>query len=282
MLEQVATVPAPASGPIWEPVEGTLAEVLARVPDPFPALAESRVPAVILRGGFPPEQCAAVVRRLYESGQILERDGVAYNGVGTSLVNLGRDPESFFASARETQALYQHLFDGLADPVKYVYESLAALAHGHRVCTAYEPDGRRYGPGIFRIYPAGKGHPPHFDSVRLREGWSHYAAARFEHQFAGVLCLQATDIRQELGECILHRQQWTPEIQPLLMGGPFHEFAERNRIPNTRIRLEAGDFYVFNPRHIHEVPYIEGTRPRIVLAVFIGYTPSELEVFVWS
>lgn len=266
----------------WRPLEGTLTELLSRVPEPFPALAEGRIPAAIVRGGYPVEQCQAMVRRLFESGGIVEREGVAYNGVGTSLVNLGASPETFFTSARETHGLYPRLFEGIQDPVAYVYSTLSALARGHEVRTAYEPDGRQYGPAIFRIYPAGKGHPPHFDSLRLREKWQHYAVARFEHQLAGVLCLQATDATVETGECILHRERWTPELQPTLDAGTFHEYAERNHVPNTCIRLEAGDFYVFHPRHIHEVPYIGGTTPRIVLATFIGYTPSDPEVFVWS
>ena len=266
----------------WRAVEGTLAEVLARTPDPFPALAEGRVPAVIVRGGYPVEQCRAMVERLFESGGIVEREGVAYNGVGTSLVNLGKDPETFFAAARETHDLYPRLFAGLQDPVAYVYSTLSELARGHQVRTAYEPDGRLHDPAISRIYPAGKGHPPHYDSVKLREKWSHYAAARFEHQFAGVLCLQSTDATIETGECILHRERWTPELQPYLDAGTFHEYAARNGVSNTRIRLETGDFYVFHPRHIHEVPYIGGTTPRIVLATFIGYTASDPEVFVWS
>ena len=33
---------------------------------------------------------------------------------------------------------------------------------------------------------------------------------------------------------------------------------------------------------VAEVPAIEGNKPRIVLAVFIGYSQSEKEIFVWS
>ena len=51
---------------------------------------------------------------------------------------------------------------------------------------------------------------------------------------------------------------------------------------HPRIELDAGDFYVFNTRHIHEVPHIVGEIPRIVLATFIGFSPHREEVFVWS
>ena len=265
----------------WASVEGSLEEILAREPLPFPALAEGRIPAAIVLGALTPDQSRTIVRRLYERGGIQERPGPAYDAVGTSLVNLGADPEAFFASARATHALFGHLFEGLRHPVECVYGSLSALAPDRDVKVAWEPDGRLYGPAIFRLYPAGKGHPPHFDSVRRRESWAHYAVSRFEHQFAGVLCLQASD-DPGVGECLLYRCFWQPDLQPVLDAVAFHDYAERHRIERARIQLEAGDFYVFNPRNIHEVPLITGATPRIVLATFIGYSPDDPEVFVWS
>jgi hypothetical protein len=265
----------------WHPIEGSVQEVLAREPRPFPALAEGRTPAAIVRGAFPPDQCREVVRRLYNRGGIQERPGQTYDAVGTSLVNLGADPEAFFASARETRALFARLFDGLQHPVERVYELLAALAPDRRVLTAREPDGRAYGPAIFRLYPAGKGHPPHFDSLRLREGWSHYTVSRFRHQFAGVLCLQASQDAGD-GECLLYRHFWTPELQPVLQEDAFHDYARERGIERARIRLETGDFYVFNPRNVHEVPLISGSTPRIVLATFLGFSEEDPEVYVWS
>jgi hypothetical protein len=222
------------------------------------------------------------VRRLYERRGILEREGITYDAIGTSLVNLGRDPEVFFAHAQETHALYARLFEGLRHPVKFVYESLQSLAPDKRVEVAHEPDGRLYGPAIFRIYRPGKGHHPHFDSLRLREGWSHYAAARLRYQLASVLCLQAAKPDPASGECTLDRQFWSPEMQPLMQDGAFYEYAAERRIERTRIELEAGDFYVFNPLNIHEVLPIRGETPRIVLATFIGFDPGEEAVFVWS
>jgi carrier-protein-independent halogenase WelO5-like protein len=255
--------------------------VIERGTRAFPALAEGRIPAVIVRGAYPPDQCREVVRRLYERAGIQERSGQAYDAVGTSLVNLGADPDTFFRSAGETHALYGRLFSGLIHPVERVYEILAALAPDREVMTAREPDGRLYGPAIFRLYPAGKGHPPHFDSLRLREGWSHYAVSRFEHQFAGVLCLQASD-DPGVGEAILHRRFWTPALQPVLQAGRFHDYAAKHGIERTCIRLETGDFYVFNPRNVHEVPLITGATPRIVLATFLGFSADDPEVYVWS
>src|SRR3954467_1490313 len=66
----------------WNPIEITPAGTAARGPGSFLALAEGRVPAVIVRGAFPVDQCRAVVRRLYDRGVILERKGQTYDAVG--------------------------------------------------------------------------------------------------------------------------------------------------------------------------------------------------------
>ncbi len=266
----------------WKPVEGSTDEILATEERPFAALAEGSVPAVIVRGAFPRGACVEVVRRLYEEAGVEERHGQAYDAVGTSLVNRGADPDAFFAHARETHALFGRLFQGTEDPVACLYSQLAALAPDRSVKVAREPDGRLYGSAIFRLYPAGKGHGPHFDSLRLREGWAHYAAGQFRHQFAGVLCLQEAEDSSGTGESHIHRQFWSPELQPVLDRGEFPAWAADRGVESATVHLRAGDFYVFNPLHIHEVPTICGERPRVVLATFLGYSPDDPEVFVWS
>ena len=67
-----------------------------------------------------------------------------------------------------------------------MYAALSDLAEGKAVQTAHEPDGRLYGPAIFRMYHAAEGHRPHYDSVtkRSRPGYE-YAVAAFQRQFAG-------------------------------------------------------------------------------------------------
>ena len=116
----------------------------------------------------------------------------------------------------------------------------------------------------------------------LREKRTGYSVYRFTHQFAGVLCLQnsAKDGRSPQG--ILHRCAWQPKLQPHLEGSTFHEYAIENHIEHFRVDLKPGDLYFFNSGCVHEVPLVEGDQPRIVLAVFIGFSKDEEEVFVWS
>ena len=55
-----------------------------------------------------------------------------------------------------------------------------------------------------------------------------------------------------------------------------------NKIENCRVELDPGDLYFFNSGGVHEVSQIAGDQPRIVLAVFIGYSSDEDNIYVWS
>jgi hypothetical protein len=273
----------------WTPAGPDLTNVLAQYPAPLAALAEARMPAIILRGAYAPEQCAGLIRRFIERRLMPDpeehrrtADPRTRVDIGSSLNNMGADKEAFLRHAEGTRELYRTLFDGFDDPVKTIYDSLTQLAAGKTVRTAREPDGREYGPAIFRIHFGGHTYKPHIDHVTLREQRFNYAVSRFPHQFAGVLCLQNATHEGRSTQAILHHCLWTPEVQPHIEAGTFPAYAADRRIENYRVELEPGDLYFFNTRCIHEVPAVQGTHPRIVLATFIGYSPDDEEVAVWS
>ena len=118
--------------------------------------------------------------------------------------------------------------------------------------------------------------------MRIREKRTDYAVYRFEHQFAGVLCLQNASEKGRSPQGILHRCEWQPEVQPYLEAGSFHEYAAERKIENCRVELDPGDLYFFNTGCVHEVPAVAGDQPRIVLAAFIGFSPDDDDVYVWS
>lgn len=272
----------------WLPAEPDLPSVLAGHSDPLRTLASAEIPAIVLRQVYDPGQCASLIRRFLRWG--LMRDPIAFNAadgrkridIGTSLGNRGHDKEAFLDHAEGTHELFPHLFSGFTDPVQTLYDALQALAPGKQVKTAREPDGRLYGPAIFRIHYESHSYPPHIDSVKLREQRTDYAVYRFQHQFAGILCLQNAKHGERSAQTIIHRCLWTPEIQPYIAQGAFHAYAEENGIESFRVELAPGDLYFFNTRCIHEIPPLDGTDPRIVLAVFIGYSPDDDEIFVWA
>lgn len=273
----------------WNPIEATSVDNARRqCDDPIAALASAEVPAVILRGAYPTDQCEALVGRLLERELMRDPAQPAREGdrrridVGTSLGNRGADQEAFLAHAEQTRELFSTLFDGIQQPIDLVYNALQGLAGAdRRVQVAHEPDGRAYGPAIFRIHYDGHAYPPHIDHVTLREKRFNYAVQRFEHQFAGILCIQnAASTGATQG--VLHHCLWTEQIQPHIRAHTFHDYASGEGIERCQVDLQPGDLYFFNTRLVHEVPAVIGDDPRIVLAVFIGFNEDDPDMFVWA
>lgn len=272
----------------WQAAEPTLDAILTQYNDPLLALSKAEMPAIIIRKAYNVKHGYGLIQRFLDRDLMRDpndtdtEDKRTRIDVGTSLGNLGNDKEAFLNHAVGTHKLYETLFDGFDNPVDLIYDSLSTLAADKKVLIAQEPDGRQYGPAIFRIHYTHHSYKPHIDHVTLREKRFNYAVSRFEHQFAGILCLQNATFEGQSPQAILHQCLWTEEIQPHIANETFYDYAAENGIGHCQVNLEAGDLYFFNTRCIHEVPAVQGSNPRIVLAVFIGYSPDDDEVFVWS
>jgi hypothetical protein len=294
------------------PVEHT------NVDAPLEALSRGEIAAIICRQAFTQEACDEVVNKLVREGLLfdpampvpenLKKEAIPENyyyrpgetsenkqdrlaeqptgrlriDVGTSLGTRGSNPASFFEHASQTQQLFSSLFDWEESPVKAIYQQLGLLAGEKRVMTAREPDGRLYGPAIFRAHYGGFTYRPHYDSVRHREKRDAFSVYQFDHQFAGVLVLQNTERDGVTAQSRLHRCFWSPEVDSHLENETFHEFAAAKSIPAVDVVLSPGDLYFFNTGCIHEVPGIAGDDARIVLATFIGYSSDRPDIYVWS
>lgn len=270
----------------WMPAEPDLKTVLTNWSDPLHALSKANIPAIILRRFYNPSHCTNLIRRFIELDLMKDPKTSALQGsridIGTSLGQCGNDREAFFKHSDSTHNLFSHLFDGFDNPVKSLYLALSKLAPKKEVKVACEPDGHLYGPAIFRIHYSSHAYSPHIDHVTLREKRFNFSVTRFEHQFAGILCFQNASYKDTAAQTILHRCLWTPEIQPHIDDGTFHNYANDHQIEHYCVSLDPGDLYFFNTRCIHEIPALKGNDPRIVLAVFIGYSPDDNEIFVWS
>ena len=270
----------------WSPFEAPVPEILSTFPSPLKNLADGSVPAFIMRQAYNPQHCARLVDRFYERNLLYDPRGESKDGkvrrvdIGTSFGQHRNNREEFLNHSARTLALYESLFDGYDDPVAFIYDTLARLAPDKQVVTAREPDGRSYGPAIFRTYYAGAGHKPHMDSAQKRTKASGYSVSGFDRQFAGILCFQGAEEDGDNGQAFLYRQQWRETIQPYM--SDFRRYARDNNIGRIRISLNPGDFYVFCSETIHEVPPPTGDTPRIVLAVFFAMSDDRDEIFVWS
>ncbi len=272
----------------WAAVEADLETILAECPRPLEDLVEGRVPAFIMRRAYNPDHAAALVRRFYQRGLLYDprqREGVGRVDIGTSMGTHGRDPEKFFQHARETHELFAALFEGYDNPVEFIYRTLAALAVDKQAVVARERDGRQYGPAIFRTYYEDRGHGPHTDTLwrdRVQKtARSRYEIARFERQLSGVLCFQNAEVHEEKGQTFLYRCRWTPDM-PNDWNKTFHQDAAEQNTERVRVQLEPGDFYVFCSEYVHEVPFVRGETPRIVLASFFAMSEDDDEIYVWS
>ena len=227
-LPAAAATPSPTP---WRPIQldagdaGSRGDVLGR-------MCAGEVPAIVLRGALSPAECADVLGRLNRRGCFpptfsrtlttlpreqrepadpgaaphAQRMGSAHRDpdairwdIGTSLGNLGDDPDAFFADAVGTHELFAETLGRPLrdrDPVSVMYRSLSALSGGTKTAMcAEQADGRLFGPAIFRSYRPGGAHSPHFDSVRYRKTEKPSESRRtlhsFDVQLAGVLLLQA-------------------------------------------------------------------------------------------
>ena len=143
------------------------------------------------------------------------------------------------------------------------YDALAQLAPGKEVKTAREPDGRLYGPAIFRVYHRETGHGPHYDSVAKRTKAFDYQISRFKHQFAGVLCFQNSTKEGGTGEPYLYNCPFRPELTEHLGREEFASYVAREGIERVQVqKLEPGDLYFFFSENVHEVPAVVGDQPR--------------------
>jgi hypothetical protein len=300
----------------WQPLRGRLTSLVRDHSGLLDQLARGEIPAVVLEQAYPAEDCQRLIAGLlqrqlmydpdaaipekfvqqtipeghYRRGDDIDQARTAQTtmaaghriDVGTSLGYRGTDRAAYFAHAAGTRQLFADLFRGLRDPVKLMYDALQQLAPTHQVVTALERDGSQYGPAIFRIHYGTYSYPPHFDSVRLREARQGYAVYKYEHQFAAVLILQNAVADGATAQCIIHRCPWKPELDGILRDRAFPDYVRQHRITSCRVELEPGDLYFFNTHYIHEVPGVAGKLPRIVLAAFVGYSPSELQIMVWG
>ncbi|NKB72101.1 MAG: hypothetical protein GKR89_33910 [Candidatus Latescibacteria bacterium] len=281
-----------ATAQTWVPLEAeNTAAVLRTLPGPLDDLAAGHLPAIVLRRAFPPDHCRGLVERFAQRGYLdpetvgkeSQLSGGPYLDLGTSLGRVGANPEAFFAHAQRTHDLFSTLFDGFDDPVQTMYSALADLAPDKEVKTARETGDRLYGPAIFRMYHAAEGHKPHFDSVAKRsQPASDYAVARFQYQFAGVLCLQSGHQDQSDEPFIYPCRGTDPQMQEILQQDRFADYVAEHDLNPVQVSLEPGDLYFFCTENIHEVARMERQRRRIVLAFFFAMSADDPEIFVWS
>ena len=119
-------------------------------------------------------------------------------------------------------------------PITPIYDVLSSLAVGKEVKVAREPMAASTHQQSSRIQLRGQTYTPHIDHVKIRDPRTDYSVFRFEYQFGAVLCLQNASGAGRTAQGVVHRCVWSPEVQPHLAGGTFHEYTageEHRKLP---------------------------------------------------
>jgi hypothetical protein len=175
-----------------------------------------------------------------------------------------------------------------------------------------------YGPAVIRLNPptvagdiwnnASRRDRPHTDSVKLKDKrpLEDFSVARFDTQLAAILVLQEPHRLAQTGAptgevyhdsilyaCSLQQarsrgltsQVFQPgrglvdDVDPELLA----KAVESGAVPQpTPIDLGEGDLYFFKADSVHQVPWFEGDRARVVLGAFVGYSEAEPTIEVWA
>ena len=242
----------------WSVLEPDIETVFAHETNPLQALADARIAGIALRGVYNPDQCSGLMQRFVERGMMRdpehptpEENLPSRIDIGSSLVNRARgglavsdDPsdnkDAFLQHSARTHELFSHLFDGFDNPVNTLYDCLSALAVNKEVKVAREPDGRLYGPAIFRIHYEGHAYSPHINHVAIDDKLFNFEVSRFTHQFAGLICIQNSVHDGDSPHAVMHRCTWSPEVQAHLSDGTYHEYAAQTKIEQQQIEVQPG------------------------------------------
>ncbi|KAL1530915.1 hypothetical protein AB1Y20_001806 [Prymnesium parvum] len=199
-----------------------------------------------------------------------------------------------------------------------LHAALRSLAAGRAVGTGVDGASANASlfHGVFRAHGRGSSFPLHFDTLRAA-AWARRGCARdesdaaaaarvarvaayadlyrFDEQFSALLVLQRAraDNASDLTAFRTHWHALLPECSMrarphdvgVNVGADYKRYVRRERGEGREagaaapLRLEAGDFYIFNSQYVHDVSLNVEERYRVTLGTFVGYSPSELRVW---
>lgn len=232
-------------------------------------LWKGTVPYAVFPGFLDESECSEVVEALKAARMTTFKSGDAVvSTLGVYLPDAVDDPDAYFAHAAELEPAIASVLElsrgDVRDQIRRMFES-----HMNRpVIAARGPEGQEYGQGCLRVHGAGAGSSIHRDVLAVDvAGWN---VAEMDAQFSAVLMLQPPDIG---GELVVYRQRWRPqddaEFKNKGAKGWHPRVVEGAQV--ATYSAAAGDVYVFNPTHYHEVPRTSGETDRVSMQFFMAF-----------
>ena len=241
----------------WAAVEGTsAAEILHQNADPFGALSQGIVPAVVLRRQFTASQAAQLVSLLPpltqnvssargEVGRWWQRNP-AYATLGQDIARhgIGFPPAVMAQRSQGWEAFYQQ--QGLSPAIRSMHSALRELGAGRAVDTGRTAVGGvnvTLTPGLFRSHGTGNLIHPHFDTLQSHKWFARKCKGqqsggsratkmaadnakfvdvyRFDRLFSAVLVLQRPEPGTDF-DVSLYDDEWTDLLGDCSLVGVAH------------------------------------------------------------
>ena len=273
-------------GDTWNIVVTTPDAVSRDYPNILQQMADLEYSAVVIRGFYPLEHCAEVVRRIEAdtTGLVDVKEYVTTGGdklelryIGPGLGRYVTDREGFFRESRLSDRKFERLYEGLPDARVMVREMVGMLLPDREVIVA-EEDGELYSDAVIRIATEGDSAALHRDSaMEYFKGWM---VSQFPTQFSALVCLQ---MAESGGELHVYKRRWTPEDDARKVDGATgYPTSIVEDVPDSTIVPQEGDLYIFHPEIFHDIAPMFGPRNRITQGIFFAMSGTDKRVVTWG
>ena len=273
-------------GDTWNIVVTTPAAVSRDYPNILRQMAALEYSAVVIRGFYPLNHCAEVVRRIESdtTGLVDVKEYVTTGGdklelryIGPGLGRYVSDREGFFRESRLSDGKFERLYDGFPDARVMVREMIGRLLPDREVIVP-EEDGELYSDAVIRIAVEGDSAALHRDSaMEYFKGWM---VSQFPTQFSALVCLQ---MAESGGELHVYKRRWTPEDDARKVDGATgYPPSLVEDVPDSTIIPQEGDLYIFHPEIFHDIAPMFGPRNRITQGIFFAMSDTDKRVVTWG
>ena len=258
---------------MWKPIIKSAKD--KRLKNSLNFLKVGDIPALILKNFFSKESCDIISSRVEEYFE--KNKSVTEKKIGTSLVSLRNDKESYFKMADSMRTQIQSIFQDIQDPRKKIHSELKEIFNIESIEIAKE-DNSRYACGIIRIHDKESNSSLHRDNVSFEA--PNFIVSNLKNQLSFDLPFQSPD---KGGELQIFHQKWNEKDERFrrIDFGYYDDVI----IPGTesvKIRPSKGDLIIINPNLYHRIQPVLGEKLRITLNMFGGFLPDKNEILTWS
>ncbi len=245
----------------------------------FDDLVSGAVPLVVIRGLISDERLAqlrASIERRREHIRVTRYVNGALTVIGTYLAKHTAAPQRYFDEASDRTFALPGEVESLRRDVCADLERRLGLAS---LKSVEELALGAYAPAIVRFHADGVANPLHNDNIMRDAAGTGLTVAQLSCQLSCVSCLQACDAG---GRLRIYRKVWSAADERFKI--PRGLGYEREVVAGAEVisfAPSAGDVYVFNTTHYHEVDRVSGAE-RITMGFFFGCEAGGRHAIAWS